>query len=501
MSRRSRHGKSTGQAPWLGRLGIGVAVISLLSIAVGYAGLRRYLHSDAFRQFLSAEASRAAGVKGEFAHFRWDGLAVNTESFQGSGAGSLTGVQAAGLHTEVGLGAVRRGIWEIRSSSVRRLDLSVDARAPLAPPTSPSTTKELMATSHPPAWMPSKVEVQGLDIRELNLKALFNQGLVTMTGLQVHAEMAGAKDSYRAELEGGSIRSPFPLVPELRLDGAHLRYQDHHAFLTKATVNAWENGLIHATGEWDMKSQQFSLAGDASGITCQEVLDPSWAKRLTGSVSSSFSLHNRTGSPEASGTLKLENGVLTALPILDALAAYADTRRFRILTLNESRTDWHWKKGEIALSRLVFFAEGLVRVEGGLVIREQEIDGVFRLGLAPGTLANIPGAETDVFLAGERGLLWTTVRITGTLDAPKEDLTDRLMTAAGLRMFDHIPETGEKVIKFTQSILGDTSNKTLEKGTQILEQGGKTLRDVSGILESILGSGARKIPKADDAAQ
>ena len=33
--------------------------------------------------------------------------------------------------------------------------------------------------------------------------------------------------------------------------------------------------------------------------------------------------------------------------------------------------------------------------------------GRFRLGLAPGTLSTIPGAETDVFLPGERGLLWT----------------------------------------------------------------------------------------------
>jgi hypothetical protein len=498
MSRRSRRGKNTGTTRWLGKVIGGGIALCVVGLGVGYAGLRSYLHSDAFRKFLSAEASQVAGITGEFARFRWDGLAVDTESFSGRGPSPLTGVQAAGLHTEVGLGSVGRGVWEIRSSSVRRLELTLDATAPL---TAPSVVRRQSTQSRPPAWVPAEVEVQGVDIRELNVRATLAQGPASLTGMTLRAEAAGAKNSYRAQIEGGSIRLPDPRLPELRIAQVHLRYQQQQAFLTKATLHAWENGLIHATCEWDMHSQQFSLDGDASGITCQEVLSADWAKRLTGGVTSSFTAHNRLGVLQASGKLRLENATLTALPLLDSLAAYADTRRFRILTLNEAHTDWQWKPGELTLSRLVLFSEGLIRVEGGIVLRDQEIDGSFRLGLAPGTLANIPGAETDVFLPGERGLLWTTIRITGTLADPKEDLTDRLITAAGLRMFEQIPETGEKALKFTQSILGDASTKHLEKGTQILEQGGKTLRDVSGILDGILGSGARKTPKADDAAQ
>ena len=112
---------------------------------------------------------------------------------------------------------------------------------------------------------------------------------------------------------------------------------------------------------------------------------------------------------------------------------------------------------------------------------------MFRLGLAPGTLASIPGAETDVFLPGERGLLWTTWRLSGTLDDPQEDLTDRLIAAAGMRMFDQLPETGEKVIKFTHSLLGEPSSKTIEKVVKLIEESSKTVREVSGILDGLLG--------------
>ncbi len=502
MSRRSRRSKSAGENRWLGKLGIWLGICCLLTLTLIYGALRSYLHSDAFRKFLSAEASQAVNVTGEFARFRWDGLAVETDSFAArGGTGLITAVHADGLRTEIGLGAVRRGVWEIRDSSVRRLEISVDATAPLAPPLSPGVSPEHVAKSRPPAWIPRQAEIQQIDIRELTIRAILNQGLATLSGMNVHAEMAGAKDAYRTEIEGGSIHLPFPIAPELLLDRAQLRYQNQQIFLSHAKLRAWENGRIEATGEWDMKSQQFFADGDASGINCEEVLPIDWSKRLTGTLNSSFALHNRSGFPQASGKLVLQNSVLTALPILDALAAYADTRRFRILTLNDAHTDWSWQRGDLTLSHLVLFAEGLVRVEGGLVLHGQEIDGIFRLGLAPGTLATIPGAETDVFLPGERGLLWTTVRVTGTLDDPKEDLTERLITAAGLRMFDQIPETGEKVIKFTQSLLKNPSPDTLETSSKIIKEGKKAVRDVGGILSGILGGAVPPEPKDTDEIQ
>jgi len=86
-----------------------------------------YLRSDSFRKFLSAEVSQATKVNGEFSPFKWDGLAVETDSFVASGEGFVTALKAEGLHTEVGMGGIRRGVWEIRSSSLQRLELSINA--------------------------------------------------------------------------------------------------------------------------------------------------------------------------------------------------------------------------------------------------------------------------------------------------------------------------------------------------------------------------------------
>lgn len=501
MSRRSRKRPVGGERRWLGKA-VGVMLVLGVVTLIGiYTMLRSYLHSDAFRKFLSAEVSEMARVRGEFALFRWQGLAVETDSFEATGDGPVTHVRADGLHTEVGLGGVRRGVWEISGSSVRRLEISVDTTRLSPENKTPETPSPSLKKPQRPAWFPSDAELQAVDVRDVAVKAILKQGLAVASGLKIHAEHAGAKDSYRGEIEGGTIRVPFSIVPELRLERARFRYHEGQVFLTDSTIAAWDKGRIHSSGEWNMKSQQFSAIGDVSGIKCDEVFNPDWAKRLTGDVVSDFTLNNRPGYPQAGGKLTIHNGMLTALPMLDALAAYADTRRFRTITLNDARTEWRWKNGEISLSNLVLASEALIRLEGSITIRERKIDGLFRLGLAPGTLATIPGAETDVFVLGERGLLWTPIRITGTLDDPREDLSERLLTAAGLRMFDQIPETGEKVIKFSQSLIGDSSDKTIQKGVKLLEQSSDTVRDVTNILGSLLGEGAPPAPKEDQNSQ
>ena len=488
MSRRSRRRKAAGERRWAGKAAVALLVLGVIAFGVIYVAVRRYLYSDGFRRFLAAEVSDATGIKGEFGAFHWDGLALNTDIFEATGDGPITHLKADGLHTEIGLGGLKRGVWEIRGSSLRRLEISVDATKggdeKLFHATDGLSKKKAKGSS----WLPREAELEEIDLRSVSAKVILEQGLATAGGMIVHGEQSGAKGAYRGEVEGGIVSLPFGIVPELRLDRLLLRYQDRQIFLTKATLNAWRDAHIDATGEWDMKSGHYSLDGNATEIQCGDLLSADWSKRMTGDVSSGFSFGNSSGNPAASGELTLKNGVLTALPMLDALAAYADTRRFRVLTLNEAKTAWQWKKGELTFSKLVLSSEGLVRLEGSIIIRGQEIDGVFRLGLAPGTLATIPGAETDVFLPGERGLLWTPLRITGTLDDPKEDLTDRLIAAAGLRMFDQIPETGEQVIKFSQSVLGDHPAKTLQKGVELIEKGEKTVHRVTGILDEILGT-------------
>ncbi len=491
MSRRSRKRGTAGRQTWLGKAALGLIVAGVVGAGLLYATVRGYLHSDAFRRFLSVKASQVAGVDGEFTPFRWDGLAVDSDAFEAAGKGIIRGVRVDGLHTEVAVSGLSRGVWEIRGSRMQRVELAVDARNREPAATPPD--QRMPAAAPPdkgPRWLPREIELQGIDVREVVVKAQLDQGPASISRVRLRIEPGGRKRTYQVEMADGAIRLPFGWVPELRLDRARLRYQDGRVFLNNATAAAWKDGHLEVSGEWDMTASRFSLEGAVSGVKCEEVFNEDWSKRCAGDMSTEFTVDNHAAAPVARGRLTVRKGTLTALPVLDALAAYADTRRFRVLALSEATTDWRWKNGEIFFSKLVLASEGLARLEGNLYIRGRELDGTFRLGLAPGTLASIPGAETSVFLAGERGLVWAPLRITGTLDHPAEDLTERLKTAAGQRMFEIIPETGEKVFKFTRSILGESPAKTIDEGVKLIEDGTKTVRGVAnGLIDGILGGG------------
>jgi hypothetical protein len=53
-------------------------------------------------------------------------------------------------------------------------------------------------------------------------------------------------------------------------------------------------------------------------------------------------------------------------------------------------------------------------------------------------------------------------------------------------MFDILPESGEKVLKYSRSLLGESPSKVVDKGIEILEKNSGILEEAGGILGDIL---------------
>jgi hypothetical protein len=491
MSRRARRKRGGAKEPWFGKAVVFLGAFLLLALTLGYAGLRAYLHSEGFRKFLSAEVSKTAKVTGTFSPFRWDGLAVETEKFEATGEGMVVSLEADQIGTDVGFGALGKGAWELRQTRVSRVAVGLDFTRKNEP--SPMLPEEVAKAvkKKQPGWVPKEVLLESLAVGELAIRAKTREGEVAARGMKVRLEAASGKGAYQAEITGGTIDPAKDWLPEIRVEKIRGAYRGGSAFITSANLKAYSDGRIDGFGEWNSETGTYALEGDIDGVKCDEVLSDNWARRLTGDISSTFSVNNISGKMVMNGELVIRNGTLTALPMLDALAAYADTRRFRILPLSESRTKWRYSEEGFVFTDFVMASEGLIRLEGNFTVKGRAIDGHFRLGLVPGTLTGIPGAETHVFLPGERGLLWAPIRITGTLDDPKEDLTDRLITAAGIRMFEQIPETGEKVLKFTKSVLGENPAGVIEKGIEggrkVIDEGGKVIEGAEDVIKGLLG--------------
>ncbi len=117
----------------------------------------------------------------------------------------------------------------------------------------------------------------------------------------------------------------------------------------------------------------------------------------------------------------------------------------------------------------------LLRIDGVCDVVNNNLDGIFQVGIAPGTLRWVPGAESKVFSRREDGFLWATMRLVGPLDSPSEDLSDRLYDAAVAATIEEAPkkviETGAQALDAGKNAAGallDTGSKVIEKGAEAI---------------------------------
>lgn len=498
------------------RLLVGLMIIAALGSVASYIWLRSYLGSVQFRQVILTKMQDVLKAEAALSPLRWDGFQVSAERAEASSRGPLRQLLVEGVRTGVDASGVIRGVWSVSPSRVTKLTVAYDSTIPPVDQeeagilSSDQPTKQASAPWYA-GWMPKKVETEAWVINSSDFQFITSAGVAQMKGVRWDVEPTDRFDQIKMTGSSGKIRLPYEWAPELSLEKMKLSYQKESLFLTQASLRAYQNGKLEVTGELQPETKQYALEGEIADLSCSEVLPADWKQRLSGKMKSSFVLRSSETNPSLKGHLVIEQGLLTALPILDKLAAYSQSVRFRTLTLHTAECDYDWSGNRLELSNIQLGSEGLARLEGKLVLSRQDaslpyqIRGDLRLGLAPGTLSEIPGAEEDVFVAAERGLLWAPLQVTGTLDALQEDLSQRLIAAAGVRMFEIIPATGLKVLKYTQQVMGgateanasvipkviDQASKTLRQGTDVIDQATKGATGlVGGIVQGLLGGDA-----------
>lgn len=75
-------------------------------------------------------------------------------------------------------------------------------------------------------------------------------------------------------------------------------------------------------------------------------------------------------------------------------------------------------------------AKKLFRIEGHFAVEDKKINGIFQIGATADVLGSIPGAREKVFTEARDGYFWTSMKLSGPLKHPREDLKERLIAAA-----------------------------------------------------------------------
>lgn len=490
---------------------LSILVVCVILAGFGvYSWLKSYLHSDDFRVFISDAVGDALGADAQFELFEWQGMNARTSGFVSENGDVVRRIKADGVRARLGLGGVRRGVWEVSDVRVSQLELHIDTTSPGGVPAGDSATAS--AADAPASsdsgflegLLPDRAELNSIEVTSAGIRLKTAGGSLDAQDTAIRIDAASGDGAYDVRLSGGRIDTTWFGSP-LDLISAKGKWKNGRIFLTDAEADVYKRGRLTLNGELD--GDDFGFYGTLNGVRAEELVPENWQQRLLGDVAVKFKVLSGQKNTMVRGKVKLDRGVLTALPVLDTIAAYADTRRFRRLILSEA-TFKFWKEGDrLQLHDIVLASEGLVRVVGNLTVTNGNLDGQFRVGIVPGTLSHIPGAETKVFLRGEKGLLWAPLHITGTLDAPKEDLTDRMIAAAGERLFELVPETGKTALKYAHDSAVELPTKAADAAGKILEgdplgavdEGADIIgKGVGGVLDLIPGGTPKKEKKDDE---
>lgn len=508
-SRRSRRSKARQSQGRKGARGvvskclIGVGLLLVLALLAGlvfgYNAVRSYLRSDDFRTMLGKRAGMMLEGRGDFTPFRWDGWGVSTEEFSFVGAEGVREFHARDLDGEIDVGAVWNQVYRLENIRLREFEFRGDFREGV------TGTGEIDVWEPEPDrfwsdFLPDRVEVTGVDVASLRGEALTDEGDWSWENMPLRIRPGSGEGVYELNLSGGEISTPLPVLEELRLRSAEGRVSGNRFYLLDSDFDVLKDARILARGDVDFAKKEWQLEGELTGAGIEEVVAEDWKQRLMGPLEASFKVRGEPGKEIFSnGDLRLKDGVLTALPVLDRIAAYTGSMRFRRLALSEASLEFSKQGDVLNLRNIILASEGLVRMEGEMRIEGEVIrKGDFRIGVTPGTLGHLPGAETKVFQRGDLGLLWTPLTISGTLDAPQEDLSERLIAAAGERMFEMIPETGQYALKYSGKAIGDSTRRILSGEGIILGAGKSLLEQATRAVGGITGA---QVDEPDEAAE
>lgn len=465
--------------------------IIFIVIFAGYFAIKSYLSGDGFRQTIEQKLAEKIHVDNvDLAPLLWGGSSLQTDSIKAEGHELIQLVDIGKMNAVWDKSALLDQHLKIKDVSItncrirlfqKETDESKDvipAPGDIAPSDmkakipddrqdarAKTETKETAAPSQ--SWisrhiLPNRFSLAHAEIGRFSLEYTYekkegeNIYAIDNARISINPDISG--NEYKINLADGFVKLPFSLVSIGRLDSATARLRKDYASITSLRIIPNDGGSINAEGDWDAKTTRWHANMIVKDMHCTNLISPDWKKNIDGIIEGSVRLKgNEDGLQEAEGSASIDKAVLTALPVLDTLAAFTNTSRFKRISFNSAKADFRYSEESWLISNIVLACDGLLRIEGWISIGDDDsLAGRLQIGIVPGVLSNIPGAEEKIFLpennANKMGLLWTNVNLSGTTKSPREDLTARLVAAAGERLFEIIPGKGKKALKFSTDI-------------------------------------------------
>lgn len=424
---------------------LSLLLIMVVVLLIAKSSVDSWLRGDGFRDLLVNKASAAMTSRIMLSEMKWQGSEVYTDQFQAVGyeGASFSELNLDGVRVKTG--GIKAGAFRIPEASVNRLDLEFSDRRAKAPRESEVIDLDPSGSPAVPDWLkrflPNRVELDEVAIGSTQISVLnsANEQVFLLKG-------AGGKVSpdfntriWEILMQGGTIQ--VPNQEEVGIRELAMRWKRSDLFIDRCSLSVFGDGSVAAAGEIGFgEDGVFDLDLDLASIDLDDLLDGEWADRLDGMIEGPVKVTGKPGAFIYEGELRVKEAAAKSIPVLALIAEYTRNEQFKQLVFSEAKTGFKREGEVVELNDLVLQSDGLVRVEGDITILGESLEGVCRVGVTPGTLRWIPGAERQVFTESKDGFLWAPLNLTGTVSEPREDLSGRLIAAAGEEILKGLPE-------------------------------------------------------------
>lgn len=407
----------------------------VLAVLGGRFGAGWYLGSESFRGQITRAVEQELKAQGTFMPLQFTDGTLYSDGFvaEGNERTFFSNLRADRIRAIVNWRGLLERRWEIDELTIQNLDVRFAGR-PVPEPTPP--------VPHPPhpkkgesSW---KLDLHRAEIAQSSWHwgtSEASTGSLTKSAFTLQPSEGG----WLIEASSGTLSQTG--WPMLAVESAKLRYTGASLFVTESALRAGD-GRINLNGEINF-DRTANLQARLENVDLTPLLAPDWRVRLHGKLNGTAKVQAALpdGEIQIEGDLQVNEGQLEALPLLDQIATFTRTERFRRIALTRGSVAFTSAGKRTVVRQAILESEGLMRVEGNCTITNQKIDGLFQVGVTSASLQWLPGSQARVFTVAHDGYFWTPVRLSGPVDHPREDLTKRLVAAAAGELLENPEKT------------------------------------------------------------
>lgn len=495
--------------PWGRRLAwtagglILVGVVTVFSLRLW---VERYLKSEAFAEQLNATAGRTLGADCRLEGLSWQELTGYAGTFVAEGRenAAFRRLTVSEVRADLDLAAVWDRVWRVKQVKIAHVMADFSGGGRVAQPTPVSAPEFPVATAGTGSWfqnwLPNRTELGPVQVERFDFVMGSTPRLNGWEGEGFSLTLKPNLKSSTLEVEGRSGEvHPIGEKRNLKVDRVRTTLRRDAASLDYL-AGTLEDASLTADGTFGLKTPgDLRLNVGLTGARLEKWLPEDWLKRCDGQASGKATLRGDWRQPDtvrAEGDFKITDATLQALPLLDILAKKTQNASFLRLQIKEATGRVERRRADQwELRQLRADAPGLLRLKGGGDLGAGgSLRGSLLLGIVPGTLRYLAGAEQTVFLTADRftaaagnsgalsaddaGLLWTRFQLRGTLDEPSEDLSERLARAWFNATVDEVAalsmeaaSTAARTAAGAASAVFDVAPPLLEKAPDLINQG------------------------------